>query len=283
MGLLEGKVALITGAARGIGAATARCFAAEGARVVVNDLGCESDGSSSDPALAAALASELCDAAGDRRAVASSHDVAEPDAASAMVALAVEAFGRLDILVNNAGVSLDETLMRSEPDHRRRIYDVLVEGAFRCVQESARAMRTAKAEGSIINTTSVAGLIGNYGQAAYSAATAAVYGMTRTASIELQRHGIRVNAVCPLAKTRLTEHLPMFEKVETLTAAHVAPVHLFLASELSSRVSGQVLSVAGGRLSTYRVVESAGSFKEREDGVWTAEEVADRWSAITRG
>lgn len=283
MGLLEGKVALITGAARGIGAATARSFAAEGARVVVNDLGCEADGSGSDPELARALAAELCETAGDKRAVSSAHDVADPDAASAMVALALEEFGRLDILVNNAGVTLDETLMRSEPDHRRRVHDVLVEGSIRCLQESARAMRKSEAEGSIINTVSVAGLIGNYGQAAYSAATAALYGITRTASIELQRHGIRVNAVCPLAKTRLTEHLPIFEKVNSLTPEHVAPVHLYLASALSSRVSGQVLAVAGGRLSIYRVVESAGSFKERDDGVWTAEEVADSWSAIAKG
>jgi NAD(P)-dependent dehydrogenase (short-subunit alcohol dehydrogenase family) len=283
MGLLEGKVALVTGAARGIGEATARLFAAEGARVVVNDLGCEPDGSSADPELARVVAMDLCSQFGDRRAVSSGHDIADPAAAQAMVALAVEEFGRLDILVNNAGVALDETLMRSSPEHRRRIYDVLVEGSFRCIQESARAMRTSEAKGSIVNTTSVAGLVGNYGQAAYSAATAALYGMTRTASIELQRHGIRVNAVCPLAKTRLTEHLPMFEKVDSLTPGHVAPVHLFLGSELSDRVSGQVLSVAGGRLSTYRVVESAGSFKERDEGIWIAEEVADNWSAINRG
>lgn len=283
MGILEGKVALVTGGARGIGAATSRILAQEGARVVVNDLGCEPDGSGSAPHLAAELAQELCDTAGDRRAVSSAVDIAAEDSAKELVGLAMSMFGRLDILINNAGVALDESLLRSSAETRRRLYEVMVEGGFRCLQESARAMRESRSAGSIVNTTSVAGLMGNYGQIAYSAAAAAVYGLTRTASIELQRHDIRVNAVCPLAKTRLTEHLPMFEKVDTLTPEHVAPVHLFLASDLARKISGQTLSVAGGRLSVFRMVESAGTFKEESGGLWEAEEIQEAWSSISRG
>jgi NAD(P)-dependent dehydrogenase (short-subunit alcohol dehydrogenase family) len=135
--------------------------------------------------------------------------------------------------------------------------------------------------GSIVNTTSISGLLGNFGQANYSAAKAGIYGLTRTASIELQRYGIRVNAVAPIAKTRMTEDLPMMEKIEgTLSPEHVAPAHLFLASDLSRDVTGTVLSVAGARMSVYKVVESAGKYKESDGGVWTASEIAEHFDTI---
>jgi NAD(P)-dependent dehydrogenase (short-subunit alcohol dehydrogenase family) len=102
----------------------------------------------------------------------------------------------------------------------------------------------------------------------------------RAASIELQRHGVFVNAVAPLAKTRLTEDLPVFEHVDTMTPAHAAPAYLFFASELSSDLTGNVMSVAGGRISMYKVVETGGRFKESASGIWTATEIRDQWSAV---
>jgi NAD(P)-dependent dehydrogenase (short-subunit alcohol dehydrogenase family) len=106
--------------------------------------------------------------------------------------------------------------------------------------------------------------------------------LTRTASIELQRFGIRVNAVAPLARTRLTEDLPMFQKVESLTPEHVAPAYLFLASDLCGDLTGQVLAVAGGKLSAYRLVESPGQYKETAGGRWQAEEIAEHWEIIAK-
>ena len=137
--------------------------------------------------------------------------------------------------------------------------------------------------GSIVNTTSVSGLLGNFGQSNYAAAKAGIYGLTRTASIELQRYGISVNAVAPVAKTRMTEDLPMFAKIEgTLSAEHVAPAHLFLASDLCGERTGIVLAVAGARMSIYKVVESAGQFKESDGGIWTAGEIEQHFDAIAK-
>jgi NAD(P)-dependent dehydrogenase (short-subunit alcohol dehydrogenase family) len=140
----------------------------------------------------------------------------------------------------------------------------------------------ARGGGSIVLTTAMSGMFGNYGQVNAAAAHAGVFGLMRTASIELQRGNVRVNAVAPLAKTRQTRDLSIFEQVETMQPAHVAPVYLFLASGLSAEVSGTVVGVAGGRLCTYRVVESAGKFKETDGGVWSAGEIAEHFSAIRK-
>jgi NAD(P)-dependent dehydrogenase (short-subunit alcohol dehydrogenase family) len=137
--------------------------------------------------------------------------------------------------------------------------------------------------GRIVLTTSAAGLLGNFGQAAYSAAAAGVYGLMRGASIELQRHHVFVNAVAPMAKTRLTEDLPMFEDVSTMTAAHAAAAYLFFGSDLSGDATGNVLSVAGGRISAYRLTESSGRFKDADGGVWTADEIREQWGAMGIG
>jgi NAD(P)-dependent dehydrogenase (short-subunit alcohol dehydrogenase family) len=126
-------------------------------------------------------------------------------------------------------------------------------------------------------------MLGNFGQANYSAAKAGIYGLTRTASIELQRYGIRVNAVAPIAKTRMTEDLPMFEKIDdSLSPEHIAPAHVFLASDLSKDVSGSVLAVAGARISVYKAVESAGKYKDSERGPWTPQEIAEHFEAISK-
>jgi len=280
MGLLDGKSAVITGAGNGIGRATALLFAREGAKVIVNDLGGARDGSGSNQAAALSVAEEIRAAGGT--AVPNYENIATPEGARAVVAAAVQEFGRIDVLVNNAGILRDKTLLKMELAQWQVVLDVHLTGTFLCTQAAAERMKE-QASGRIINTTSISGLLGNFGQANYSAAKAGIYGLTRTASIELQRYGIQVNAVAPIAKTRMTEDLPMFAKIEgTLSAEHVAPVHLFLASELVGERTGLVVGVAGARLSVFKVVESEGRFKEADDGVWSAQEIAENFESIAK-
>jgi NAD(P)-dependent dehydrogenase (short-subunit alcohol dehydrogenase family) len=267
MGLLSGKSAVITGAGNGIGRATALLFAREGASVVVNDLGGSRAGEGGAASPADAVVAEIRAAGGT--AIAS-------DAA-------VKAHGKLDVLINNAGILRDKTLLKMELAQWDAVLDVHLKGTFLCTQAAAAQMKE-QGSGRIVNTTSVSGLLGNFGQANYSAAKAGIYGLTRTSSIELQRYGITVNAVAPIAKTRMTEDLPMMAKIaDTLSPEHVAPAHLFLASDLCGERTGIVLAVAGARMSIYKVVESAGQFKEADGGVWTAAEIEQHFDAIAKG
>jgi NAD(P)-dependent dehydrogenase (short-subunit alcohol dehydrogenase family) len=152
---------------------------------------------------------------------------------------------------------------------------VHLKSTFLCTQRFAKHRVAKGGGGRVVNTTSVSGMLGNFGQANYAAAKAGIYGFTRTASIELQKHRITVNCVAPIAKTRMTEDLPMFTNVETLTPDHVAPAVLFLASDACGEKTGWVLAAAGARMYAFRVVETAGRFKEETGGVWTAEEIAE--------
>ena len=276
MGLLDGKAALITGAGNGIGRATALLFAKEGARLVVNDLGGERDGSGASASAAEAVADEIRNAGGS--AIANHDDVSLESGAKAAVAACVGEFGAIDVLINNAGILRDKTLLKMDLEQWNAVLAVHLTGTFLCTQAAALHMKE-RGSGRIVNTTSISGMLGNFGQANYSAAKAGIYGLT----IELQRYGIMVNAVAPIAKTRMTEDLPMFEKIEnSMSPEHVAPAHLFLASELAGDRTGVVLAVAGGRMSVFKVVESAGKFKEADAGVWNAEEIRDHFDAIAR-
>ncbi len=282
MGLLDGKVAVITGAGGGIGRAEALLFAREGARVVVNDLGGARDGSGSSDAAASKVVDEIRAAGGE--AVASFDSVATAEGAARIVAAAVGAFGRLDVLVNNAGILRDKTLLKMTQEMWDAVIAVHLSGTFYCTQAAAKQMlaQASRGEGDggrIVNTTSVSGMLGNFGQSNYSAAKAGIYGFTRTAAIELQKHRITVNAVAPIAKTRLTEDLPMFQGIDTLTPDHIAPAALFLASPLCGDRTGTVLAVSGSRLYAYKVVESKGKFKDKNEA-WTAQEIADHWDSI---
>lgn len=280
MDLLKDKIAVVTGAGRGIGRATALAFAAEGARVLVNDLGCTPSGDTSDAeGCADEVVEEIRGLGG--HAEADRHDVGRPEGAAALVEHAVARFGGIDVLVNNAGVGVDAQLHRLEVADWQRALDTLLSGSFYCLKAAVRVMKKAGA-GSIINTTSLAGLRGNWGQAHTAAAAAGVIGLTRTASIELQKYGVRVNAVAPIAKTRLTDGLPMFEHVESMRPEHIAPAHVFLASDLSREVTGVIVAAAGGRLSVFRLTETLGALKEEGGGLWSAEEIAEHWSAIAK-
>jgi NAD(P)-dependent dehydrogenase (short-subunit alcohol dehydrogenase family) len=280
MGLLSGKVVIITGAGGGIGRSEALLFAREGASVVVNDVGGTRDGSGSGDAMARVVVDEIKQAGGN--AVANFDTVATEEGANGILRTALDAFGRVDVLVNNAGILRDKTLLKMEQEQWDRVIEVHLRGTFLCTQIVARQMIAQGDGGRIVNTTSVSGMLGNFGQSNYAAAKAGIYGFTRTVAIELQKHRITVNALAPVAKTRMTEDLPMFRSgMESLTPDHIAPAALFLASDLCGDKTGHVLAVTGSQMFAYKVVQSVGKFKD-EGEAWTAQEIADHWESITK-
>ena len=280
MGLLDGKVAIVTGSGGGIGRAHAMLLASEGAKVLINDLGGTRDGAGNDASAANQVAEEIKKAGG--QAAPNYASVATAEGAAAIVKGAVDAFGKVDILVNNAGILRDKSFLKMDEAMFDTVIAVHLKGTYLCSQAFAKQVVTQGGGGRIVNTTSVSGMLGNFGQANYSAAKAGIYGLTRTTSIELQKHRITVNAIAPIAKTRMTEDLPMFQGIDTLTPAHIAPAALFLASDLCGDRTGHILAVAGARLYAFKVIETPGKFKDADKGVWTAKEIAENWEAINK-
>ena len=241
MGLLDGRVAVVTGSGRGIGREFALCFAREGAQVVVNDVGAALDGADRDETPAAQVCKEI-EALGGR-AVPNYDSVTDFDGARNIVQTAVDAFGTIDILVNNAGIVRDRTLLKMGEDDFDTVVAVHLKGTFNCTRHAAEVMKE-KGYGRIVNITSSAGLRGNFGQTNYGAAKAGIMGMTFIWSMELGRYGITVNAVAPSGATRMTASLfersgqaPPPEEDPALNAPLVA----FLASDQAAHVNGQIL------------------------------------------
>lgn len=279
MPILDGKVALVTGAGRGIGRAVALAFASEGASLVLNDAGTAPDGTGSDDEVIRAVEQQVRALGANVEVVAGS--VAEPTTSQRMVDVAREQFGTVDVVVTCAGFARDTSLVNASYDDFQELVQVQLGGTFLLFQKAASVMKH-QGSGSLVATTSSAGLLGNFAQVAHAAASAGVHGLVRTASIELQRSGVRVNAVAPLAKTRLTEHLPMFEHVDSMSPAHVAPVYTYLASDLSRSMTGMTLTVAGGRVSVLKLTETGSQFKQEDGGVWRPEELAFAWDNVRR-
>lgn len=282
MGLLDGKVAIVTGSGAGIGRAEALLLAKEGARVVVNDLGGARDGTGSGDAAASKVVAEIRAAGGT--AEPSFDNVADPAGAERIVKTALTSFGQIDVLVNNAGILRDKTMLKMDDAMWDAVIAVHLKGTFLCTRAAARAMVERGKGGRIVNTTSVSGLIGNFGQANYSAAKAGIYGFTRTVHMELNaKHKITVNAVAPVALTRLTEDLPMMAAMpqakEILAPDHIAPVVLFLASELAADISGTIVGVQGTQVSIYRMIQTPG-VSPKGGPAWTAQELRERWSEV---
>ncbi len=255
------KVAIITGSGNGIGRAHALLFAREGAKIVVNDLGGTRDGSRERRQRRGE--GRRGNSRGRRASRGESRQRRDSEGAAAIVKSAVDAFGRIDVVVNNAGILRDKTFLKMEEANFDAVIAVHLKGTFLVSQAVVKQMVAQGEGGRVVNTTSVSGMMGNFGQANYAAAKAGIYGLTRTMSIELQKHRITVNALAPIAKTRMTEDLPMFQHGrDALTPDHIAPAALFLASPLCADRTGYVLAVAGARMYAFKVVETAGKFKD---------------------
>ena len=274
--MLEGRVAVVTGAGRGIGREIARCLASEGASVVVNDVGAALDGSgaTADPA------SETCaliEEAGGK-AVPNGDSVADFEGAGRIVGQAVETFGSIDILVNNAGIVRDRTLLKMSEDDYDAVIAVHQKGTFNCTRHAAAHMRSA-GYGRIVNITSSAGLRGNFGQTNYGAAKAAIMGMTFVWALELGRYGITVNAVAPAGLTRMTENLfGGREAPPEQNPALNAPLVAFLASEEAGWVNGQVLGRTGFAYTIFQTPRQVAAMWR--DGGWTPAQVAEHFHEV---
>jgi NAD(P)-dependent dehydrogenase (short-subunit alcohol dehydrogenase family) len=266
----DGRVCVITGAGGGLGRSHALELARRGASVVVNDLGRALDGSGASSSAAQRVVDEIRAAGG--RAVANRDTVATPEGGQAIVAAALDAFGRIDVLVNNAGILRDKAFHKMDAAMIDAVVDVHLKGALYVSQPAFRCMRE-QGYGRIVNTSSASGLFGNFGQANYGAAKAGLAGLTRVLAIEGAGHDIKVNAIAPIAATRMTEDL-LGELASRVSPETVSPAVAFLASDQCS-VNGHVYSVAGGRIARIMVVETQGVVLEDN----TAEAVRDRIAA----
>jgi NAD(P)-dependent dehydrogenase (short-subunit alcohol dehydrogenase family) len=284
MGALDGRVAIITGAGRGLGREHALYFASEGARVVVNDTGSGPDGLGDDHGPAQAVAEEIRAAGGE--AIANTDDVTDWKSGERLIFSAVEAFGDLHVLVNNAGILRDRALVHMSEEEWDVVIHVHLKGHFVPLRHAAAYWREQTkvgrvVEAAVINTSSTSGLFGNPGQSNYGAAKAGIGALTLIAAQELGRYGVRVNAIAPAARTRLTEATPGLDvmvrapedndRFDEWDPANVSPVVAWLASR-GCEVTGRTFSVFGGEVQPM-------TGWTREPGVarserWTVEDVA---------
>ena len=280
MGALDGRVAIITGAGRGIGREHALLFAAEGAKVVVNDLGGAGDGSGADAGPAHDVVGEIRAAGGE--AIANTDDVADWEGAQRMVNSAVEAFGDLHVLVNNAGILRDRMLTNMTPAEWDDVVRVHLRGHFMPTRwaatywrEQSKAGQTVKA--SVVNTSSTSGLFGNAGQTNYGAAKTGIATFTQIANTELERYGVRCNAIAPAALTRLTEGLNPDRPVaapgefDASDPANISPFVAYLATE-DCPIAGRVFWVRGGEVALFQPFAIVDRIET--DGRWTVEGLA---------
>ena len=287
MGMLDGKVAIVTGAGRGIGREEALLLAAEGAKVIVNDVGASLQGQGGDKHPAEETVDDI-EAAGGTAAV-NGDDVSSWAGASGLVQQAVDTWGQLDILVNNAGILRDKMSFNMEESDWDDVIRVHLKGHFAMAHHAAVHWRTrAKAgeqvTGRIINTASEAGLFGNAGQANYGAAKAGIAAMTIILARELKNYGVTVNAISPRARTRMTEGLfgEMAQAKEgefdAFGPANVAPLVAFLASDEAADVNGQNFVVFGGSVWVMKGWSPAGNVQR--DTKWSPKELADAKSQL---
>jgi NAD(P)-dependent dehydrogenase (short-subunit alcohol dehydrogenase family) len=258
VGICEGRVAVVTGAGGGLGRAHALELARQGARVVVNDIGAALDGAGRSATPAEQVVKEIEAAGGE--AVANADDVGDWDGAAHLVQAAVDAFGRLDVVVNNAGVLRDRMFANSAADEWDAVLRVHVHGHAAVARHAAAHWRDRSKAGEpvdarIVNTSSGAGLLGSVGQAAYSAAKAAIVGLTLVQAAELGRYGITANAIAPAARTRMTEAAfaatmapPAAGEFDAMAPENVSPLVAWLASPDARDVTGRTFEVEGGKV-----------------------------------
>ena len=287
MGRLDGKAAVVTGAGRGIGRAIAELLAAEGATVVVNDVGSEVDGRGAGTSVADEVVAAIREKGG--RAVASHESVADYAAAERIVGAAVREFGAIDVLVNNAGILRDRMLFNMSEEEWDAVIAVHLKGTFNCTRHAAVHMRQQR-RGRIISISSTSGVYGNSGQANYGAAKDGIAGFTRVVSRDLGRYGITVNAVCPGALTRMSQTVPQsarrtrnergletgFEErgfpLRNFGPENVAPWVVYLATDAARDVNGQTFLVMAGLVALLGYPAPIRTIQK--DGRWTPEEIA---------
>ena len=286
MGMLEGKVAVVTGAGRGIGRGEALLLAREGAKVVVNDVGGEWDGSGQDARPASEVVEEITAAGGE--AVGHYDDISEPDGAAGVLQLALDTWGRIDCFVNNAGILRDRMLFNMSVEEWDSVIKVHLRGTFLCTQTVCshwrdRAKAGEEVSGRLVNTSSTSGILGNVGQGNYGAAKAGIAALTQICAMEMERYGVTVNAIAPGARTRMTEKtfgdlsVPEGE-FDPLDPENVAPIVAYLCSDQAAQITGQVFGITGGLVQLYQgwtpVAELA------KDARWEPAELAGRMDEL---
>jgi NAD(P)-dependent dehydrogenase (short-subunit alcohol dehydrogenase family) len=251
--IVAGKVAIVTGAGRGIGRGIALLMAQEGASVVVCDIGASLEGSGSDAGPAQAVADEIKKAGG--KAIASTLSISEPGHADKIVQAALDAFGRVDILVNNAGILRDRIFHRMSWSDWSDVINVHLNGSFLMSRACAAAFREQNS-GSYVHMTSTSGLVGNFGQANYMAAKLGIVGLSRGIALDMARFNVRSNCVAPFAWTRMIDSIPAETQEEKahiaafreMTPEKIAPLVVYLASDKASGISGQIFSVRNNEI-----------------------------------
>lgn len=276
--LLAERTAIVTGAGRGIGREIALNLASWGCRVVVNDIGVAIDGQGGDAGLARSVVEEIRARGGE--ATASTESITSWDSAGRIVETALDIFGRIDIVVNNAGIARDRIFHQMNEEDWQAVVDVHLNGSFFVSRAAAPHFR-AQGSGRYIHMTSASALVGNLGQASYSAAKLGVVALSKSIALDMERFGVQSNCICPFAWSRLTGSIPSqtpeekarVEKIKTMEAAKIAPMVSYLASDLASGISGQIFAVRANELfvmSQNRPVRSV----HRDQG-WTPQTIAE--------
>ncbi len=263
MGLLDGQVAIVTGAGGGLGREHALLLAQEGAAVVVNDLGGSRDGAGAGSAMADKVVDEIKAAGGE--AVANYESVTSVEGGQKILKTALDAFDQVDILINNAGILRDKTLSKMEESEWDAVVAVHLKGTYCVTRPVFSHMKERGAGGVIVNTSSTSGLIGNFGQTNYGAAKAGIAGFTRCLALEGKKYNIRVWGLAPVAVTRMTDDLPGMGNEDSRAAmspARVSPAVLYMVSDLSKDKTGRFLFAGGKRVAEIKIVMSDGLRKE---------------------
>jgi NAD(P)-dependent dehydrogenase (short-subunit alcohol dehydrogenase family) len=275
MGLLDGKVAIVTGAGGGLGREHALAMASEGAAVVVNDLGGARDGTGAGSAMADLVVDQIKAAGGE--AAPNYDNVATVEGGQGILKSAIDAFGQADILINNAGILRDKSFAKTTEDLWDPVIAVHLKGTYCVTHAVYNHMKERGQGGVIINTSSTSGLNGNFGQCNYGAAKAGIAGFTRCLALEGKRYEIRCHILAPVAHTRLTEDLPGFDKDEMADVYDpklVSPLMVYLASDHAKDLTGKTFLAGGGLIAEMKVVTAEGITKKEDGGLWKVDEIA---------
>ena len=268
------KVVIVTGAGGGLGKAHALDFARRGAKVVVNDLGSSVDGSAGTSAAAEEVVAEILAAGG--QAIANGSSVTDDDGVANMISQTMDAFGRIDVLVNNAGVLRDKSFAKMEIEDFTFVVDVHLFGTMKPTKAVWPIMKE-QGYGRIMVTSSSSGLYGNFGQANYGAAKLGVVGFINTLKLEGQKDNIHINALAPVAWTRMTSNLMPPEMEEMLKPEQVTPAVVFMCSEEAP--TGRIICAGAGAFASAQIIESRGMYLGADP---TAEQVAENWEQISK-